>query len=765
MAIGVSVYAGTYIGLGIIGYTSQTLYRELNFSDYQILFIPVTEDEMPNRESLESIKGIKRSDSRLMLPGTIELKNGNIIQSILIFLDENTPPRVNNLYILNGKYLSPHEAGAILDASFANEYGYSVRDILTIGIQGFYTDIKVRGIGVSPEFLMLSVNPNFFIPMKGSLGVVFLPMSLVKDIFGYRIFNNLSVQFNGEKATESPIKELRRVLGDKEILMETPREDQYSYQSVKKRLTTYSVFLPSTIAVFNSVTFLITFIVINRMINAQRREIGTLLSLGYHPARIISVYVTVGILLGLLGSVIGGVGAFCISSLITKAFQDAGGFPIILPVILPWPILKGLFFGVCSTAVASALPVLKIVKQPPHEIIRGKETLTFKHFGWFARKLEALFLNITSSFSVKSSFRNILRQKKLMFFTVLSLGFALALATTFAITATSMKQSVGAFLQGEQWDFAVYFDNPKGMDSIKKIREIEGITAVAPYIQGFTRIRYGSLEKAQHLIAMAPEPFMRKLPLLKGRLFTSDVASEIILTKDMSSYLGVKIGDKLDIKLGEQVYPVKLIGIMNDFVIGQAFVPWKFGQEVMNLKQKASGVFVQISPYAITVEKSLYRQDFVSYIISKKKMETAVKHGQEALFRFLRIYRILALLVVFLLILTMLNINIIDRESEYAILRAVGCGRPFLSKMIFTEVGIVATFSIMLSIPLSAIMAQFLFDQIAKAHVVLDLYLVRQDFILILLPAAVLMIIAVYPGLRYIHNIRIAQSIRNRLMG
>jgi cell division protein FtsX len=59
VASSVSVYAGTYMGLDIIGYTARTLYRELNLSDYQIVFIPVTEDEMPNRESLESIQGVK----------------------------------------------------------------------------------------------------------------------------------------------------------------------------------------------------------------------------------------------------------------------------------------------------------------------------------------------------------------------------------------------------------------------------------------------------------------------------------------------------------------------------------------------------------------------------------------------------------------------------------------------------------------------------------------------------------------------------------
>jgi putative ABC transport system permease protein len=701
-----------------------------------------------------------------MVPGTIELKDGNIIQSLLIFLDESTYPRVNNLRILTGEYFSPMEVGAILDASFASEYGYSVGDTLTIGIQGFYTDIKVRGIGVSPEFLMLSVNPNFFIPMKGSLGVVFLPMSLVKDIFGYHIFNNISVQFSNEKARESACKEIRRVLSDKEILMETLREDQYSYQAVKKRLESYSVFLPSIIAIFNSVTFLITFIVINRMVNTQRREIGTLLSLGYHPATIILVFGAGGVLLGLLGSALGGVGAFCISSLITKAFQDAGGFPIILPVVLPWPLLKGLCFGTASTAVASILPVWKLVKRPPHEIITGKETVTFRHFSRFARRLEGFLLKtISPSFFIKSSFRNILRQKKLIFFTALSIGFALALATTFAVTATSMQESIGAFLRGEQWDLVVNFDKPTGMEHIKKIQETQGITAIAPYIQGFARIRFGSYEKAQHLIAMTPEPPMKKLPLLKGNLFSSDEASEIILTKDTSNYLGAKIGNILNIEIGEQVYSLKLIGIMNDFVLGQSFVPWKFGQEALNIKQKASGVFVQISSDTNTVEKSLYQLDFVSLIISKKKMEEAVKHGQQAIFRFLRIYRILALFVVFLLILTMLNINILDRESEYAILRAIGCGRLLLKKMIFIEVGIVATISIIVSIPLTEMMARFLFEQIAKAIVVLDLYLEYQDFLLTLLPAAVLMIIAIYPGLKYIFNIKVAQSIRNRIMG
>ncbi|MEW5801317.1 MAG: ABC transporter permease, partial [bacterium] len=202
IAVSVAIYIGTHTTLRSINGTCARLYQELNLADLQFNFVPATEDELP--KAARSVEGVERIEKRLILPGSIEAKNDELIATLLVVLDEEKEPEVNRLKIMKGTYFNrgdrkseEHEGTelncVLLDYTFAKERGYDVDDRITLGVQGFFTEFKISGLVVNAEHLITSANPDFYMPIKNSLGIAYIPMRVIKDLFGYRIYNNFAL--------------------------------------------------------------------------------------------------------------------------------------------------------------------------------------------------------------------------------------------------------------------------------------------------------------------------------------------------------------------------------------------------------------------------------------------------------------------------------------------------------------------------------------------------------------------------------------------
>ncbi|MBD3308253.1 hypothetical protein GF339_17530, partial [candidate division KSB3 bacterium] len=227
-AVSVSIYVGTHTALHSIEQTALQLYADHHLADLQINFIPTTEDELPPFSS--EIPGIHRMEQRLILPGSIETNDDKLVASLSIFLDSDQRQEVNQLKIIEGTYLAPDRDDAVLlDYSFARDFGYQVGDIIMLGLQGFFAEYEIIGLAVNPEFLIATASPDLYIPIKGSLGIVYASMDAIENLFGYNIYNNLSVTFAAGADPEEVKHRLEEAFLSQEIEIDSElfQEDLY----------------------------------------------------------------------------------------------------------------------------------------------------------------------------------------------------------------------------------------------------------------------------------------------------------------------------------------------------------------------------------------------------------------------------------------------------------------------------------------------------------------------------------------------------------
>jgi len=438
VAFGVSIYAGMYMSRDTLVHTRDAFYHDLHLSDLRVVITPSDPSELP---SLERVSGLARYEKRLVIPGSIEMKDGRALNSLIVYRDPATRAGVNELRILEGDPLDPERArGVVIERSLHDVHGYRLEDSMTLNPYTMPMDVSVLGVGVTPEWLIATVDSTVFFPMKGSLGLVYAPMALVQEVFGYPLYNEISFLLKdgvNREAVEAQLLDLLNPLGIETVIR---KEEEFTYRFLEESLKGFSAFLPSLVVVFLLVIFLVTSITTHRLLATQRWEIGVLRSLGYRRREIAGSYLLLALILCAIGGLLGAAFSHVINILFAGRYAFALGLPGVLPVFVPSYLLQGWLMATGVVMIAFFVPFFRLVRHPPQEIIRGdrKEGFTGLHACFTGSgRLFSRFVNPGISF--RFGVRNLFRRAGLTAATTLSVALSVALGSSLLIVLHSVE--------------------------------------------------------------------------------------------------------------------------------------------------------------------------------------------------------------------------------------------------------------------------------------------------------------------------------------
>lgn len=775
IAISVSLHIGTQTALYSINGTCRRLYQELHLSDLQFNFIPTTEDELPKKERLG--QGIDQCERRLLLPGSIETSPDEIVAGLFIVLDEQNEPKVNQLKIMAGSYFKRDQPNSVLlDYGFAKEHGYRAGDKITLGLQGFFSEFRIAGLVVNAEFLVTSANPDYYLPVKGSLGIVYLPMKNIKEIFGYQIYNNFSLSLAKGADPQKIKSSLDHLFTKSDIELDSIffQDDLFSVTIIKRDMRSFFIALPAIVAVFISVAFLILFFSFSRMIQQDMPQLGTLLAYGFSPFQLLSAYLTAGALLGLIGYLLGLAGSNLLANWIIGTYMEGSGLPLIFRFYSKKSFLTAAFFSHGLTMLAVGLPLMRPLSKKNVAEMLGRTIEKPGYFGkknritafiiWPVAKCWNLILDQGAMF--KMAMRNIWRRKIFFLLSSLAIILGLSLAAALLINNASIHQTINNFFTREQWDLFVPFTGLVEESRAEKLREIQGISKISLYRKALVTLQLGHQKRSYQLAGISLKNSLVRPDIVEGSFFSSETAKEIILNVDMKDQYGLRVGDLIEVWRGNREKErLTLVGLMNSYISGQAFVPLKIAQHITGHQDKFTGAFLKLEGSFERVSDKLYQIDFIGYVIRKDEARKTFNNNMKKISNFLYIYSLMSIFLSVCIIFVSLYLNIVSRESEYAVLQANGFGQREIGLIIIYEILAIVLIVITGSIPLTALMARFFAYKLAKAAISIKLQIRFIDYLRVFLPMLVLMSGVAFYCIRYALHIPITSTIRNRING
>jgi ABC-type lipoprotein release transport system permease subunit len=760
LASGVAVYAGFYMGVKSLLWTRDSIYRELHFADLEVRFLP---DDARNLPDLSRLEGVTRLERRLVFPGIVRPPGKTPITVIMTSLEAPTPGIHSFKFLAGGPFRADELDAVVIDASLATYHGYKVGDTLDVKVGEAVYHRRVVGIAITPEYFVSTSNPTYFIPEKGSLGFVFGNLEAMSDALGFTLINDLVFLF--DPGADPALVKQRALARLRKLNIEqvSPRDRHFSYQFVQMQLDSTRVFIPALVTVLMALTFIVVSINVSRMIASERREIGGLMALGYGPRRLLGGYLELSLALGLMGGLLGLVLSLWVRDDFVRASARAMGMPEVRMTTDAMIMLRAVAYEVAVALVATAIPVLRLLRLPAQQVIKESPRPSSFRSAPALRGLASLVQRLPTSY--RYALRNLTRQRVRTAVTVMSIALALAVATAYRLSLISLNTTMSGWLEQDRWSLSVDFLYPVLLERTQELGAMPSVTQMEPYLSCYVQAQAGSRVADSNLVGIDPDARLINVLVAEGRTSRPGSEREVVLTRELARRLAVGVGDVFQVEAMGQTYPVRLVGLSWAAVAGLSIVTFPVAQDICQYPGKATGAYLEVGKGGSAgADVRPYDLEFVGKVLAKRDLLTQVRTLLSGTIVLLDLATMASLFVGTLVILTSINLSVLENERDFGTLQALGYSRWQIASAVLTEAGVYAVGAVALGIPIAALISVYLNEQMSAAWIQVKNAFPPGAFARVLVPALFLIPLGCYPGIRHVVGRAALASIRSRVL-
>lgn len=424
-------------------------------------------------------------------------------------------------------------------------------------------------------------------------------------------------------------------------------------------------------AIFFAVAILISLISMNRMVEEDRTEIGTLKSLGFENKHIRQKYVIFASIATIIGGLLGAtLGLVIIPNLISNIYKVLFTLPKLeLDLNLVTTSISFFLILICITGT-SILTVNKVLKEKPADLMRPKAPKNGKRI--LLEKVKFIWNNI--NFSRKITIRNIARYKKRVIITVTGIaGCTVLILTGFGIRDSITDIPKGTFDDTFNYDVLVYVNNQKKIndeafenDLIKNFVKLKAVSATVKDTSANLIISNNNEELSKFI----------NLIDVKTKEKVSLKTDEAIITDKLSEVTGLKQGDEIEIlDADNNVYNLKITAVVQMYFQHYIFIN-KDTYDKVNKRYRPNLVSLQTKKLSEKQEqiltKELLTNSEVLNVVYKRASKAAATNRLKSLNSVVVILIVLASMLSFVVLYNLSNININERKREIATLKVLG---------------------------------------------------------------------------------------------
>lgn len=701
--LGITVYLAMSTSYHNMRHTQQVFYRENNFADYFFHVVRAPEQVLGR---IEAVPGVVKATGRIQMDAPIIKAGHQRATARLVSYPLPMDREVNRLQLLDGRLFDRHPRGGgievLVDPSYLAANQLRFNEAVTIVVEGRLVPLTIVGTAVSPEFTYPVKDAATMVPDPETFGIVMLPHYQAQQILG------LPGQINQVVLQLAPGADEEQVAAQVESLLEPygnlagyPREQQLSHLFLEAELDslrTLAIFIP---AVFLGVSAGIMFLLLGRMVRAQRLQIGIMKALGYNTRQIITHYTGYALLVGLLGAVLGTLCGLWLASIFAQVYADFFSLPEIIAKIHSTSIATGflLSLGVAAAAgliaargISGFSPAAAMGPEPPKS--GGK--ILIEHWSWLWARLDSTW---------KLGLRAVSRNRGRFAITVVGVVFAVGML----VMALAMDDLVDYLMQRhfhleQRHDYRVHFTTPLRESALLELARVDGVLKTEPLLQVPVEIAFAGRTEDELLVGLPPGATMRKLFDPAGRPMPVPEAG-LLVNERTAAKLGVQVGDQVTVKtlLGQgptHYTAFTIAGINRQPVGGGAHLSLAQANWALRESGLVSGAMLQVDPGRTQlVETQIGEMTGVAVIASREQEVAAINEVLGMMVYSVSAMIGFAVALGFAVVYNTGVISFAERQKELATLRVVGFTSREVSGLLLKETILQSVLGVLLGLP------------------------------------------------------------------
>lgn len=400
--LGLFVFAGIDAESTGIGISTAQYYEETNLADNWVMGTSFSTEEVKRLEALPQIALV---DRKLVLEGKAKVGDGeepsmefNFVES----MNSSFP------YIKEGEAFDVDKEGVWLEELFAKKWNLQVGDYVRLEYEGILFTEQIRGIIIHPEYVFYSLDSDSMMPNYGTYGYAYLSSKEypIQDelYYNYMVIKQTNA---GESAEESmEFKELVKDTLNRQNIVVLDRKQNGGIEAIASEQSQHEEMGIMFSAVFLLIAVMGIVTTMTRMTSNQRIQIGTLKALGFGKRKITWHYMSYGIVISSLGSIVGAVLGYLYLPLL---FLPSMSAYYILPNWVTQMSVKtyyAIVLAILVSTLVSFLACRKELKDMPAITLKPAAPKNIRH-----SMLEKSRMWLSLNFSTQWNVRDVLRNK------------------------------------------------------------------------------------------------------------------------------------------------------------------------------------------------------------------------------------------------------------------------------------------------------------------------------------------------------------------
>lgn len=567
VAIGFCGYCVLSIAYDQLAQSRETFYEQ---TGYPNVFAQVKQAPLGIARRIEQIPGVSRAEGRLTTTVRVEnLRSETEVELKLISQYENG---MSKPVLSKGFLPQQDKKELVVGDNFFLAHSLSLGATVDLVFGRQKIPLQICGSGLSPENIYMIKNITDMLPDNAVYDMGFISYNTLSSLMGIKGFaNEFLICLNEGVELEDVKEDIEKTLSPYGCYAVFDRNDHISTGMLNTELTQLQKVTTAIPMLFLVVACVILYITLNRLIQQQRTQAGTLVALGIPQKQVCIHYLVYGSFVGFIGGFVGGLAGSLLAGPMTDFYRLYFSLPEI-SFAISWKYLfigsiaAGLFCSIVGWACAHSL-----LKLNPSESLRPPAPKSYK-----ISLLEKIpqftkIFTVPGLMAVRSLSRNTKR-------TIISL-FGIACAYMITATLVSMNSLFDVFLfdfleKTQQQDITVNFTQPVlKADAIQSVRTqeleyAEGIFELPAKLIGpmaGVECTVQGIEQDSQLCylfdnlgnAIRVEPF------------------GIVISEHIAKQMGVSVGDIIRVKVSypnEKITSVPITGVVAQYMGTTAYM-------------------------------------------------------------------------------------------------------------------------------------------------------------------------------------------------
>jgi len=760
------------LGISLVNATKDALEsfdKRLEITNYEDIDI---EFDMTNIsiEDIRAVEGVREAIGRILLKPQSSV-GGEKYRTHWIaspHYDERPYSGINGVQLSDGKYVSsPLARECLIGNLFSKENSAGVGEKVELFYSDLSLELEVVGVAASPEYIYVVGEGGW--PEPSLLLPLFTTYELACEVLGLEEGTYNEVLITVEEGydpgkvkedvegilTGSGVRISRSLLGTEEMDYQFSRTDAKAMGQMGW-IFGVIILVVTAVVIYNSLT---------RLIASQRTYIGVMEAVGGRMTDILLHYTLFGFTLGLAGSVIGiplGVG---ISAGVMYVYSDLIG--LISPVYTIYWTYPLIFagIGILISTLGALFGALNIIRIGPREALHSQYQAQD-----YSRKpiVERLFDKVAYRRPIiyRIPLRNLGRHRIRTLVTVVSLAASLLLVfsclTLFMGFTQPLEKNYDDY---ERWDLKADLTSPvprgAAEDRISS-GPLRGTNAEL-MIDDYVPIRQGDEMRFVRVQAFDKESDLRSFHVIEG---VNRPGEGVLVGSILAKEIGVDVGEEIIFVLGNETTRAEVMGITGELMDDSILMTMELADELQLSEGTANSIVLDLGEMSKEEVETLLREEFeVSSLMYTEDVVNGMESMLQGILTMFLLFILLGVIAEVLFISTTVVLNILDRETEFISLRAIGAKPGKIRRLIMAESLILLAGGLLVGLPLGVLVTKQ-----AMAYMVEDLmYYVLEVPLTVYIYTSLIAVFsalgAAYVSARWVTKSDLSGTIRNRLAG